>query len=267
MIKYDYHIHSEFSGDSRENLENIVQKAMKLGLKEIAITDHLEYDILDLPSEWQIDLDRYVEKILKLKEENRDKINVKLGLEVGIQPHTKEYLENLISKYPFDFVIGSSHGIDRIDLAWGILQERFTKQEMQRYYFENVLKNVEIYDKFSVYGHLDFITRYGGEKFRGLNITENMDIIEEILKKLIHKGKGIEINTSGIRYKEDRFYPCTDILKRYKELGGEILTIGSDAHIKDNIALDFDGAESILEKLGIKYITTFENMKPVFKKI
>ena len=141
------------------------------------------------------------------------------------------------------------------------------KEDLQKYYFETVLSNVTNYNNFNVYGHIDFITRYGGPNYRGLNFKENEDLIQEILKTLISKNKGIEINTSGFRYKEDRTYPSFEVLKKYVELGGEIITIGSDAHIADYIGMDFDYAYDMLKSLGVKYICSFKNREPIFQKI
>ena len=267
MILSDYHVHSEFSGDSTQNIEEIIQRAVYLGLQEIALTDHLEYDIEGMTDRWVLKIDNYIKRVLELKEKYKKEIDIKLGVEIGVQTHTKDYLEEVVRSHPFDFVINSSHAINKIDLAFGEIQEGRTKEEVQALYFDNVLKNVDIYDQFNVYGHLDFITRYGGAKYRGLNYQKNFDVIDAILKKLIEKGKGIEINTSGYRYKEERFYPCADIIKRYYELGGEILTIGSDAHIKEYLIMDFKRVYDFLESIGKKYITSFEKMQPVFKKI
>lgn len=267
MFYSDYHIHSKFSGDSNEDLIKIIEKSIELGLKEIAITDHLEYGMKDLSSAWDINLDEYVKEILRLKEIYKNKIKIKLGVEAGVQPHTLNYYNEKISKYPFDFVIASTHGINSIDLAFGILQEGKTRDEMQDFYFKTVLENVKKFKNYCVYGHIDFVTRYGGTKFRGMDIEKHMEVIDEILKEIIHSGKGIEINTSGFRYGENRVYPDFPILKRYFELGGEILTIGSDSHQKEYITKYFKTAYEILEKLDIKYITSFEKMKPNFIKI
>lgn len=263
----DYHLHSEFSGDSTQNIEEIVKEGIRLGLEEIALTDHLEYDIEGMTDNWILDVDRYTKRVFELREKYKKDIDLKFGVEVGVQPHTKDYLESVIKKYPFDFVIASSHAIDRVDLAFGEIQAGKTKDEVHNLYFEYVLQNIEKYSEFNVYGHIDFVTRYGGEKFRGLDYKKHFDIIDVILKKLIEKGKGIEVNTSGYRYREDRFYPCTDILKRYYELGGEILTIGSDSHIKDYMTMDFDRVYDFLESIGVKYISSFDKMQPSFKKI
>ena len=213
-----------------------------------------------------INFGKKIDELVKEGNYKKD-IDVKFGVEVGVQPHTKDYLESVIKKYPFDFVIASSHAIDRVDLAFGEIQAGRTKDEVHNLYFEYVLQNIEKYNEFNVYGHIDFVTRYGGEKFRGLDYKKHFDIIDVILKKLIEKGKGIEVNTSGYRYREDRFYPCTDILKRYYELGGAILTIGSDSHIKDYMTMDFDRVYDFLESIGVKYISSFDKMQPSFKKI
>lgn len=268
MFRADYHIHSNFSGDSNENIDDIVRQAISLGLNEIAITDHLEYDMLDLdPKEWTLDLDKYKEKIMKLREIYKEKIIIRHGIEIGVQPQTRDYLESLVEKYDFDFVIASNHGINKIDLSNGIIQKGKTRDEVQKLYFETILKNINLYTKYNVWGHLDFITRYGGKEFVGMDLKKNWDLITEILEKLIEKGKGIEINTSGYRYNENRVYPCFEIIKKYVELGGKIITIGSDAHTKEQIAMDFQKAYEILKELKVEYITTFDKMKPIFRKI
>lgn len=267
MFYSDYHIHSEFSGDSSEKLENIISKAISIGLKEIAITDHFEYDMLGMGKEWEINLDKYCDEIIKLKEINKKDIDIKLGLEVGIQPQTVNFFENELKKYPLDFIISSSHGINRYDLSFGILQKGKTRDEMQDLYFKTVYENVKKFDSFSVYGHLDFITRYGGAKYRGMNIGNHIEIIDKILREIISKGKGIEINTSGYRYGENRVYPDFEIIRRYFELGGEIITIGSDSHKACDIVKDFSIAYEILERLDIRYLASFDKMEPKFIKI
>lgn len=267
MLLNDYHIHSHFSGDSQEHIDKIINKCISLGMKDMAITDHLEYDIDGMTPNWEINLDEYTKTILAYKEKYKDLIDISLGIEVGVQPHTRKFLEEQINKYPFDFIIISTHALDRQDIAMSRIYDKMTKQELQKYYFETVLDNVKNYNDFNVYGHIDFITRYGGEDFHGVNYEENKDLIDEILKTLIMKNKGIEINTSGFRYNEDRVYPCDYILKRYIELGGQIITLGSDAHISDYIGMDFPFVYEKLRKMGVNYICSFKNREPIFRKI
>ena len=267
MYYSDYHLHTEFSGDSNQNIEQLIEWAVSLGLKEIAITDHFEYDIEGMTDEFVLKLPQYVEKVLELQSRYKSKIDIKLGVEIGSQLHLKDYFESELKDYPLDIIIASCHSIEKVDLYFCKIQEGRTKDQVQDLYFETLFKMVEIYENFSIVGHLDYVTRYGGEKYRGLNYERQRDIIDKILKKLIEKGKGIEINTSGFRYKEDRFYPLKDIVKRYFELGGEIISVGSDAHKYQDMVAYFDKAYEFLKELGIKYITTFEKLKPVFIKI
>ncbi len=267
MIYKDYHIHSEFSGDSNQNIEELIEHCISIGLKEIAITDHSEYGIQDMPPAFILNYSQYNVKIQELQEKYRKKICLRYGVEVGMDVQVKEYFEKNINSYPFDFIIGSNHAIHSLDIASSNITLGKTKQELQELYFQTLLHNIQNYHDFCVLGHMDFITRYGGEKFRGLNLKENWDIIQTILQHLIKYGKGIEINTSGFRYHEERFYPLPEIVKEYLRLGGEIITVGSDAHIQSHIAMDFQRVEDFLRSINYPYIASFEKRKAIIEKI
>lgn len=270
MIISDYHIHSKFSGDSNENLENIVNRAKELGLKEIAITDHMDLDVIDGGggSNFILDLDTYIPVLQELKDKNKNELDIKIGMEFGIQKHLGIKAKELIEKYPFDFVISSVHSVDKLLLDQNTFWKDKTRDQAHEKYFLEILKSIESYDSFCVQGHLDFITRYGTLDKKGfIDYIKYSDVIDEILKRLISKNKGIEINTSGIRYMENRFYPSDNIVKRYFELGGEIITIGSDSHKASDIGKDFEKAYDFLQSIGVKYISSFENMEVAFKKI
>ena len=116
---------------------------------------------------------------------------------------------------------------------------------------------------FDVYGHLDYAVRYCPDKNFVYRFDDYRDIFEVLLNRLIENGKGIEINTSGIA-KIGYPHPHIDALKLYKQLGGEIITVGSDAHKKENIGTGFDVAENILKELGFRYYTVFKERKPEF---
>ena len=132
--------------------------------------------------------------------------------------------------------------------------------------------NVTHFNDYNVYGHLDYIFRYGPDKVTGDIFSEKyfpvlQDIIYEILKVIIENGKGIEINTGSLYRGMNYMHPHTLILKMYKELGGEIITIGSDSHDLEHVGYKFDKALEQLESAGFKYFTTFEDMKPSFHKL
>ncbi|MDR1835965.1 MAG: histidinol-phosphatase HisJ family protein [Fusobacteriaceae bacterium] len=269
MIDRDYHLHTAFSNDSTQDMEESVIRAIELGLREIAITDHFEHDVetFDFEGEYGLNRPAYIAKVREMQEKYKNQILIKLGVEIGAQPQLADYYPGELRRDPWDFIIASCHTIDRIDLFFGKVQEGKTRDEMQDLYFRHVLELVKNYDCFSVFGHLDYVTRYGGPQFRGLNYERQFPVIDEILKTLVAKGKGIEINTSAFRYNEGRFYPHPDVVKRYFELGGEILTVGSDAHRKEDIARDMDRVSDFLKGIGRKYITVFEGLQARFVRI
>ena len=120
---------------------------------------------------------------------------------------------------------------------------------------------------FDVLGHIDYVVRYGKETAEHYSYRKYADEIDAILKKVLDMGKGIELNTGGYKYGLGFCNPHPDIIRRYRELGGEIITVGADAHCPEHIAYDFAKAKAVLEECGFRYYTVFEERKPVFRKI
>jgi len=267
MFYADYHIHTSFSSDCQEEMENQIKKAIDIGLKEIALTDHVDFDYPDPQFPFMIDYDKYLIEFNKLKEKYKEQINIVLGVEIGYQPHIVKELEDFLANYNFSFIICSMHVCDRLDLYNGDFFEGKNQKNAYLRYFECVLDNVKGYDNYDVYGHIDYINRYGNYDNKILSYEDYLDIIDSILKIIIESGKGIEINTSGFRYGLGHPSPQFPILKRYKELGGEIITVGSDAHRKEDICFSFDYAYEMLRKAGFSKITVFRNRKPYFISI
>ena len=133
--------------------------------------------------------------------------------------------------------------------------------------FEETLKNAKSNVDFDVYGHLDYVVRYGPNKNKYYSYEKFADIIDEILRTLISRGKGIELNTAGFKYGLGHAHPTMDTLKRYKELGGEIITIGSDGHAPEQIAWEFEKAPAILKEAGFDYFTIYQARQPKFIKL
>ena len=182
-----------------------------------------------------------------------------------MQAHTIERFENLFKQYPFDFTILSIHEIENKELWNQNFQHNKTQQEYNEQYYESLLYLVQNYHHYSVLGHMDIIRRYdplGNYSFKNLKA-----IITEILKTVIADNKGIEINTSSYRYGIDDLTPSRDILKLYKELGGRILTIGSDSHKKEHLGAFIDKTKDELKSLGFKEFCTFDQMKPIFHNL
>lgn len=257
----DYHIHTDYSGDGESSMEQMLHQALTLGLKELAFTDHVDYDYAD-PAFENIDFDKYYAHFQALQESSQHRLQLIFGVEIGYQLHVHNKIEQLLQHYPFDFVICSMHMADKLDFYTGDFFLGKKQQQAYLRYFENILECVKHFHNYDVFGHLDFIIRYGGYENKVLSYLDYADIIDTILTSVIHNGHGIEINTSGYRYGLQQFHPQTDILKRYRELGGELITIGSDAHHYGDICAHFDLAYEHLDKLGFRYFSVYENRKP-----
>ncbi len=267
-VLIDYHMHSTYSADGEMTLEEACLRAIEIGIDEIAFTDHIDIDWPDPNINFSIiNIEQYLSDITKLAEKYSHQIKIKKGIEIGLQPHVLEENSNIIQSYPFDFVIGSVHIIDRMDPYQGNYYEGKTKEESYRRYYQEIIDLIAIYDDFDVLGHLDYIRRYNPYSYSCEDLTLALDLIDEILKILIDKGKGIEVNTSGYRHISKCPLPSFAIVKRYRELGGEIITLGSDAHRAEYIGYKFKIAVEGIKEAGFKYLTTFQKRKPQFVKI
>ena len=277
MIQADMHMHTWFSTDSDACPCDMADEAVRKGLKTICFTDHFDKDDLEWGEEGIFDVDAYFVEMQKLQEEYAGKLNIRIGIELGLRTYLKDYYEELTKKYPFDFVIGSVHNVPyKKDAEGNILytdpaaEKLFTDRtdkEAYRLMMETTLENVRTSDCFQTLGHLDYVVRYGKSREKEYSYTDYADIIDEILKLLIEKEKGLEVNSAGLKYGLPFAHPHPDVLKRYRELGGEIITIGADAHKPEHIAYDFAKAEEILKSCGFKYYTEFFEQKPVFKQL
>lgn len=277
MIQADMHMHTWFSTDSEACPRDMADEAVRKGLKTICFTDHFDKDDLEWGEEGIFDVDAYFVEMQKLQEEYAGKLNIRIGIELGLRTYLKDYYEELTKKYPFDFVIGSVHNVPyKKDAEGNILytdpaaEKLFTDRtdkEAYRLMMETTLENVRTSDCFQTLGHLDYVVRYGKSREKEYSYIDYADIIDEILKLLIEKEKGLEVNSAGLKYGLPFAHPHPDVLKRYRELGGEIITIGADAHKPEHIAYDFAKAEEILKSCGFKYYTEFFEQKPVFKQL
>ena len=261
-MRADYHVHTSFSFDSDSDPEKMIEAAIRKQLKTICITEHQDIDFAE-PG-WEIDFENYFPNLRELQDKYQDKIEVLIGIEIGLQMHLKEQNESLLAKHPFDFVIGSIHMFDGYDPYYPGYFENKTDEEGYRRAFEITLENIRNTSDFDVLGHLDYIVRYGKRKESDYSYVKYADYLDAILKHLIENGKGLELNTGGWKYGLDFAHPHQDVLKRYREFGGEIITIGSDAHKPEHIAYDFHRVKGYLEMCGFEYYTEFRQRKPYF---
>ena len=285
----DYHIHCEFSDDSRELMEKQIEKAIELGLDEICFTDHVDYgikkdweegdiewrsgdginyDVSDKDPLANVNYPEYFGKLLRMKETYKDRISIKQGLEFGIQSITIPQFEKLYNRYEeqLDFVLLSIHMINNLEFWTQDFQKGKTQKQYNEEYYKEILNVMKQFRHYNVLAHLDLIVRY--DKNGVYPFEEVKDIIAEILKTVIADGKGIELNTSSWHYGLKDTQPSRAILKLYKDLGGKIITVGSDAHSTKYLADHIKDAYHILkDEIGFEEICTFKHMSPSFYKL
>ena len=280
----DYHVHTEFSNDSIYPMEEVIKDAISLGIKDICFTDHVDYgpyrdwddtrgiqystghegepELVALTNE---DYKKYFSMIEKMRGKYREKIAIKAGLEFGVQTHTIPEYEKLFRSYPFDLIILSIHQAGDQEFWTNEYQSGRTQQEYNEGYYKELLSVVQNYHNYSVLGHMDLFVRY--DSYGVYPFEKLKPLLTEILKTVIADGKGIEVNTSNHRYGLSDMTPSRDILKLYKELGGTIITIGSDSHKKEHLGAYIDWAKEELRKLGYTQFCTFEKMQPIFHEL
>jgi histidinol-phosphatase (PHP family) len=257
-MKYlcDYHTHSNYSFDATGSINEICRVAEKKGLKEICITDHYEYGVPE--EEWRNLISQgYLNEILEIKEIFKGRVRVKIGIEVG-QPHLSlKESQKFLKRIPYDYVIGSIHRVPPGIYAKNFDYSKYKIGDILELYLNEIKKMLAVAD-FDCLGHMDLIKRYGFNFYNErITLCNKKDLLEEVLKLIISKNKGIEINTSGLRGVTKESMPGIDVLRLYKKLGGEILTLGSDSHNASDVGTGIlDGIE-LAKEAGFKYITIF----------
>lgn len=265
----DYHIHTNMSDDSDTPYTAQAERAIRLGLKEICFTDHHDPDYTDPDFPFLLDFPKYHNMLEEAAERYYKDIIIKRGMELGIQSSCLDKCVDSARNYHYDFIIGSFHMVSGVPVDFKEFYEGKSNLEVQEEYYNYMLECVKEFKDYSVLGHINLVDRYQHLYMPGepLNPPEVMEIIREVLKIVIYDGKGIEFNTSAFRYRTPVTLPTTEILKMYKELGGEIITLGSDAHTPEYIALNFREAADLIGTLGFRYVCSFNEMQPDFIKV
>ncbi len=262
-ILYDFHLHSDFSGDSRTPAREMIRRAQSLGLQGICFTEHLDIGGPPYGADFSLDFPAYFHTMQQIREEFRSQIQIGIGLEFGIQPYLTSTLSELCRTWPFDFVIASQHFVNDLDPYYPVYFEGRSEQECYEEFFRAELETLQAIspEDYDTLGHMDYIVRYGPNRNRDYSYEAYADLIDPILSFLIEHGKCLELNTGGYLKGLGAPNPCIEVFRRYRELGGELITIGSDAHAPHEIAMEFHQAADLLTALGFRYYTVFEQRK------
>ena len=186
-----------------------------------------------------------------------------------MQPHLGQTLANFYKKYgnDFDFIINSCHIVNGTDPYYGTYFKEMGATRGLMNYFETILANLKVFPHYQSVGHLDYVCRYLPESSQTFFYDHFTDVLDEILIEIIERNRALEVNTAGLKYGLDWPNPDISILRRYRELGGELITIGSDAHQPEHMAWEFDHVPAILHRAGFHHYVVFKGKKPVFYDI
>ena len=268
-ILADTHLHTDHSGDSTAPMETQIMAALARGLQYICFTDHYDpgfpyEDLPDIePGTFELDHSSYRKEYLKMRDKYAGRIRLYYGVELGLQARLGGFLASYAESHPeFDYIIGSNHLCGGIDPYYPVFLENRTEEEALALYLEETLDNLKSFSGIDSCGHLDYVARYLPHRDQFYSYAAFADRIDPILSFLVDRGIALEVNTAPLMKGLPYFNPLPDILARYREMGGERITIGSDAHVPQKIAGKFDLAAQILRDLGFRYYAVFENRKP-----
>ena len=270
MYLSDYHVHTNISPDSQSDIIDMCQAAIDAGLHEIAFTDHLECG--EVCETWQnnkrpFDLEKCLADLARAREFCQDRLIIKNGIEIGQWLQNPARAERLIKEMPLDFIICSLHCPDGFDDMYWVDYMADDINEIIAAYAKECADMAEASLDFDSLGHLTLPFRYGSRVRTDLTFDHCMDDIERCFLGLIKRGIALEVNTSGVRCPLESMMPDMALMKWYKELGGEFITIGTDAHKPEFVGADIRAAQEFILEAGFKSFVTFENRKMIHHKI
>ncbi len=272
----DYHVHCMFSDDSWYPPEHVCEDAWRHNLDEICFTDHVDYGI---KPDWKdaldakvmmgqrvvnVDYDAYFPCIADLREKWEGRMTVRCGLEFGVQTHTIPQFDALWNAWgdQLDFVLLSIHQVGDREFWTGEFQKGRSQEEYNRAYYQELYDVATTFEHWSVLAHLDLIKRY--DPMGILGFPANRDLVAATLEHVIKTGKGIELNTSSVRYGLKDSQPAREILELYRDLGGTIVTLGSDSHAPEHLGAYLRHFQRYLASLGFEGFCTYDHMVPIF---
>jgi len=265
-MRFDYHLHTTFSSDGKQTPEELIFAAKANGLDDIIVTEHCECQPSLIPEgfgEWNdTDLEAYVKTFSKL----RENYDMGIGIELGQATQAPEIAEKCYNFYEWDIVLGSLHNLrNGYDFYYYDHLGLSVKDDLHEYYAQ--LYEVAEQGMYSVLSHLTYPIKSFVRNGREFDLKPFYSDIEQILRYVTERGKGIELNLSPMFSCKGATMPDLDVLKLYRSLGGEILTTGSDSHASFTVGKYNADALELLQTAGFKYITKFRKMIPQQIKI
>lgn len=261
----DNHIHTRFSPDGKMTMGQAAEAAIQRGLKGIAFTDHLDLDAPRQADWFVFDIADHQKEAAKVALEYRDKLQIFKGIELGLQPQSLSHIREYIGSHKFDVVLASIHFVDGLDPYYG---SYYVGKEYKKAYsrvLELIHSTAEAYKDFDIIGHFDYIARYAPYEVRDIRYKDFPDELDAILRLLAGSGKALEINTKTYQEHKGHLQVLdTAILRRFKELGGECVSLGSDSHEPTRLGENFEYYWEVVKSCGFDSLVYFKERKPIF---
>ena len=266
MTFVDTHTHSTFSRDSICSVAQSAQAAIAAKLCGISITDHLDIGSPKGSVGDCLDIDSQQSAIQTCIDQYGAQVNIYAGIEIGLQLHCLDEIKKVVSAHNFDIIIGSIHLVNQIDPYVGAFYVGKSLKESYREYLEYYIDCVRMFGDFDVLGHYDYISRYSPYKEKTLYYRDFKDQFDTLLQIAVANGKALELNTRSFLPRNGQPPPQfdPDVFKRFRELGGEMVTLGSDAHDTERLGEHFGYYAAKLKQCGFRYLAHFKARKPVF---
>lgn len=265
MKLWDNHMHTSFSGDCRIAPQEMAAAARSRHLEGITFTDHLDWDYAYEPGRFDLDIPLYLETMRKIAGQNSSEdFSVLVGLELGLQPHLAARHQQLLRDHAFDYVIGSTHVVHKVDPYYPEFFEGRSLRDAYQEYYECILENLCAFCDIDAIGHLDYVIRYGDKGNDHPSYEPFAEVIDAILNLIISRGIALEINTGAFRCGMKHPNPAPQIIRRYRELGGTLITLGADAHKTQHVALAYEKLPQMLHDCGFSEYAVYKNRTPHF---
>lgn len=249
----DYHLHTTFSLDGEQTLEELCRTAEARGVTHMAVTDHVDGmmgdDLFDIT-----DRAAYRAAIDRAREEHPGLV-IHRSMELGYSPEFRDTIFRRIEEVEPDYLLGSLHMVNGVDPYMPRYFEGRTRDEAYRPYVETIEEALDfLLPIVDTIAHLDYVSKFSPHS--RLRYEEYPDIFDRILTKIIDAGKALELNTSGYRRRPEGL-PGDDILTRYRQLGGEKIALGSDAHRVGDVTTHYRKAAASLRKAGFDRVCLY----------
>ena len=268
---YDSHTHTAFSfdGDPAATPLKMCEAALKKGLSGIAFTDHFEannvvekcYPIFDAGTAYR--------SALEAKEIFNGRLNVSVGIELGQATEYPDEARTLLNAHKYDFVLGSIHNLPAVPdfyyFRFEVLPDALIDQLFTRVLIET--EKLCDFEGIHAIAHLTYMHRYIALASRTLDFTKHKEQLEALFQKMIRKDLALEINVSLLRRGQSLLMPTKELIKLYRENGGALFTVGSDAHSTSDVGINISDAYELLRSLNVPSVAFYTSGKPTLISI